>query len=213
MKKIYFIPGLGADKRVFNFLDLSFCEPIFIDWIKPLKDETLPSYALRLFETIQDEESYVVGVSFGGMLTTEIAKKHPLVKAIIISSAKTYLEIPRYLRFWKSFPIYKWHSNRNKTFLGKFILNILGSKGEKQKQLQLQILADSDPAFTRWATDAILKWDNLISPPNVIHIHGTADKLLPYKYVKSDYTIMGGEHVMIMDKAEEISALLKKLIS
>jgi hypothetical protein len=48
LKKVYFISGLGADKRAFSFLDLSFCEPVFIEWIKPLKNETLQGYALRL---------------------------------------------------------------------------------------------------------------------------------------------------------------------
>jgi hypothetical protein len=48
MKKVYFISGLGADKRAFSFLDLSFCEPVFIDWIQPLKNELLPEYALDL---------------------------------------------------------------------------------------------------------------------------------------------------------------------
>lgn len=213
MQKVYFIPGLGADKRVFNFLDLSFCEPIFIEWIKPLDAETLSSYAQRLFETIKDEKAVIVGVSFGGMLATEMAKAHSDTKVIIISSAKTYLEIPSYLRFWRRFPLYKLHSEKNKSTLGKFILKILGSKGEEQKKLQLKILENSDPAFTRWATDAILNWHNLTIPKNIVHIHGTADRLLPYKYVKADYTIQDGEHVMIMDKAAEISALLKKLIS
>ena len=152
MQKVYFIPGLGADKRVFNFLDLSFCEPIFIDWIKPSVAETLTSYAQRLFETIQDEKACIVGVSFGGMLATEIAKVHPDTKVIIISSAKTFLEIPGYLRFWRRLPLYKLHSDKNKNTLGKFILKILGSRGEDQKKLQLKILENSDPAFTRWAT-------------------------------------------------------------
>ena len=74
MQKVYFIPGLGADKRVFNFLDLSFCEPIFIDWIKPSVAETLTSYAQRLFETIQDEKASIVGVSFGYFSSKHSAK-------------------------------------------------------------------------------------------------------------------------------------------
>ena len=56
-------------------------------------------------------------------------------------------------------------------------------------------------------------WFVIESPKNVIHIHGTADRLLPYRYVKADYIINNGEHVMIMDKGEEVSELLKKLIT
>lgn len=38
--KIYGISGLGADKRVFQFLTLNY-EFISIDWITPNKNETI----------------------------------------------------------------------------------------------------------------------------------------------------------------------------
>lgn len=213
MKKVYFIAGLGADSRAFSFLDLSFCNPQFIEWVTPEPNETLPSYAEKLFSCIKDEEAIIVGLSFGGMLATEIAKKHPDTKVIIVSSSKTHLEIPNYLRFWRHFPIYKFHSEKIKNSAGGFVLSILGAKGIEQKKLQLKIMKDSDAAFTRWAMDAIVNWKNTIIPENVIHIHGTADKLLPCRYVKADYTIKGGEHVMLMDRAEELSQLLKQIIT
>lgn len=161
---------------------------------------------------MNDEEAIIVGLSFGGMLATEMAIHHPRTKVIIVSSAKTYKELPFYLRMWRHLPVYKLHSQKNKILMGRFALNILGSKGEEQKKLQLQILTDSDPSFTRWATGAILNWKNTIVPKNVVHIHGTADKLLPYRFVKADYTVDGGEHVMLMDMHSTISALLKKIV-
>jgi len=173
MKKVYFIAGLGADSRAFSFLDLSFCNPQFIDWVTPGANETLPSYAEKLFSHINNEEATIVGLSFGGMLATEIAKRHPQTKVILISSSKTHSEIPNYLRFWRHFPIYKLHSDKLKNSAGGFVLSILGAKGLEQKKLQLEIMKDSDAAFTRWAMDAIVNWKNTIIPKNMIHIHGT----------------------------------------
>lgn len=213
MKKVYFISGLGADKRSFSFLDLSFCEPHFIEWVKPATGETLASYAEKLFTSIDGEQATIVGLSFGGMLATEIAKNHPRTKVIIISSAKTFGEIPRYLRVWQHLPVYKLHSGRFRDFAGPFVLSLLGSKGREQQKVQREILKDSDPVFLRWAMDVIVKWKNAIVPPNVTHIHGSADKLLPWRYVRDHYTIPGGEHVMIMDMHGEVSALLKQLIA
>lgn len=213
MKKVYFIAGLGADSRAFSFLDLSFCEPQFIEWVTPGVKETLASYAEKLFTCIKDEEAIIVGLSFGGMLATEIAKRYPRTKVIIISSSKTHLEIPNYLRFWRHFPIYKLHSKKIKNTAGGFVLSILGAKGVEQKKLQLQIMRDSDPGFTRWAMDAIVNWRNTIVPKNITHIHGTADKLLPYRYVKADYAIEGGEHVLVMDRPQEVCQLLKQIMS
>ena len=210
--KVFFISGLGADSRAFNFLNLSFCQPIFIEWPKHSKIDTLESYAQKIFKSINDEEAIIVGLSFGGMLATEIAKKHPKTKVILISSCKTYKEIPRYLRFWRYIPLYKLHSNRLKKISGLIPSAVLGVKGIEQKKIQRQILFDSDPAFTRWAIGAILHWKNTTVPQNLTHIHGTADNLLPYKYVQPHHTIHGGAHIMIMDKAREISDLLRKII-
>jgi pimeloyl-ACP methyl ester carboxylesterase len=214
MKKVYFIAGLGADRRAFTFLDLSFCEPVFVDWITPHLNETLGSYAQRLFATsIKDEEALIVGLSFGGMLATEIAKRYTKTTVIIISSAKTYKEIPGYLRMWRKFPVYNYFPTGRMKSSGKLILKILGAKGVEQRKLQHEIIQSSNPAFTKWAMHAIVCWDNTIVPTNVVHIHGSADRLLPYRYVQAHHTIANGEHVMVMDKASQVSELLKKLVS
>lgn len=212
MKKVYFISGLGADKRVFSFLDLSFCEPVFIDWITPETSESLQHYALRLRRSIPEEAPCIIGISFGGMLATEMAKADPLVKAIIIASNKTSDEFPSYLRTGSYFPIYKWTSA---SLAKNFMLRsawILGGKSKEAKDLLQQIIMDADILFVRWAIGAILQWKNKEVPANLIHLHGTADKLLPYRYVKADHTIEGGTHVMPLDDHEEVSALLRKLI-
>ena len=212
MTKVYFISGLGADKRVFSFLDLSFCEPIFIDWITPLKNESLKSYALRLRKNISEPHPIIVGISFGGMLVTEMAKNDSGIRGIIISSNKIHSEFPKRLRIAKYFPIYKWLPD---PILRRFILSmkgILGASGKDQKKLLGMILKDADMPFIKWAVHAILYWGNEEIPPNIIHIHGTADRLLPYSYVKANYTIPNGTHVIPMDHPKEMSALLRQLI-
>lgn len=71
--KLYGISGLGADKRVFQYLSLD-CEFIYIDWVVPLKNEPIKSYAMRLAEVINTDEAYgILGISFGGLVATEIS--------------------------------------------------------------------------------------------------------------------------------------------
>ena len=210
--KVYFISGLGANKRAFDFLDLSFCEPVFIEWIKPLPKETLEQYAIRLRAGISEPHPTIVGVSFGGMLATEMAKKDPSLKAIIISSNKIAAEFPAYLRIGKYLPLYKWIPSKIIKATGSVTKRFVGPIGVEEKKVFTQILNESNPDFTRWATGAILNWTNNEVPDNVIHIHGDADHLLPYKRVTCNHTIKGGSHLMIMDKAKELSLLLKKII-
>jgi len=213
MKKVYFISGLGADKRVFSFLDLSFCEPVFIDWITPLKKEPLERYARRLRDTIPEKDPAIVGISFGGMLAAEMAHADRNIKAVIIASNKSAGEFPRYLRASRYFPVYRWLPSgilKRSAYAFKWML---GRNEKQQKKIILDIIRDTDIHFVKWAVDAILHWDNKTMQGNIIHIHGTADRLLPYRLVKADYTIQGGAHVLPLDRHEEVSALLKKLLS
>ena len=146
------------------------------------------------------------------MLVTEMAKADPSITPIIISSNKTHHEFPAYLRMWKYLPVYKWVPPALIKFGSRYTKHILGPQGKLQKEAFNQIVQETDPAFTAWAVEAILHWHNTTVPENLIHIHGTGDRLLPFRFVQSHHTIQGGKHIMIMDKAEEISALLKKLI-
>ncbi|TDH27802.1 alpha/beta hydrolase [Segetibacter sp. 3557_3] len=210
--KVYFIAGLGANEKAFGFLDLSFCEPVFISWIKPHPRETLAEYAGRLREVITDTDPIIVGVSFGGMLVTEMAKLDKSIRGIIISSNKTSKEFPLYLRMWRYLPVYKWVPGSVIKLSGRVSRKLIGPVGKTQQATFMKILGDTDPRFTVWAIHAILTWNNLDVPTNVVHIHGSSDRLLPMRFVKPDHVISKGKHLMIMDRAEELSALLKKLV-
>lgn len=210
---VYFIAGLGANRRAFDYLDLSWCQPVFLDWIPQKKNESLRAYALRFRLKITEPNPVIVGVSFGGMLTTEMAKADRNVTAIIISSNKTHKEFPGYLRMWRHFPVYKWASPGLMKFSGRLTKDLIGPTGKMQKQTFLKILEETDPVFTAWAIDAILHWRNNVVPENLIHIHGTADRLLPFRFVQPHHVVKGGKHIMIMDKAAEVSKLLKMLLA
>lgn len=213
MKTIYCIPGLGADEKCFQYLDLSFANPIFINWIQPYKDETLHNYAMRLKqEFIYNDDAIIFGLSLGGMIAVELAKSFPCLKAIIISSAKTKNEIPFYWKMFQYVPVYKflpeWSVRKNSLLRNYF----LGARKKETKNYVKQVAEKADVIFYRWAINAILSWQNEITPPNVFHIHGTNDKLLPSKFIKADKLIANGGHLMILENAEEVSVLIKHLV-
>ena len=64
---VYFISGLGADRRAFERIQLP---PQFsvhhLDWIEPRKDESLNDYAMRLGEGIDTTKPFaLVGLIHG----------------------------------------------------------------------------------------------------------------------------------------------------
>ncbi len=213
MQTVYCISGLGADEKVFKFLDLSFVHPVFIHWITTLKNETLRDYALRLKKQfIAGENPVIIGLSLGGMIATEIVKDTPGAKAIIISGAKSKNELPSRMLMLRFIPLYKILPD---AFIKKSLRiqrYFLGARSKTARSYIRFALKNADTDFYKWAIGAIMKWDNKIIPSGIIHIHGTNDKLLPYKFVKADYTIKDGGHLMIIENADEISTLIKKLL-
>jgi len=210
---VFFLSGLGADRTVFQFLDYSTYKPIFLDWIPPKKNESLPNYALRLKEKFIPDNAIVIGLSFGGMLATEIAKKFPSSKAILISSSKTKSEFPPIYKTGKYLPVHHWSPYALQKWFMLQIKPMFGISSEKTRKVYEEVIRSSNPLFNRWAVDAILNWKNVEVPQNLVHIHGTQDKILPYKYVQCDYTINGGGHLMIMEQADVLSELIKNIIT
>ena len=74
------------------------------------------------------------------------------------------------------------------------------------------MLHKNSPSFIKWAMGAVLKWDNTTIPPNVYHIHGDKDNVLPSKRIKDATIVKGGTHIMIFDKAKQVNKWLKPLL-
>ncbi|MCH5600901.1 alpha/beta hydrolase [Niabella ginsengisoli] len=93
-RRIYCIPGFGADEKIFDNLKIENSELVFINWLKPLPRETYQAYVARMAEKITDENPIIIGVSFGGMVALEIDKNRPVKQIILISSVKNTNELP-----------------------------------------------------------------------------------------------------------------------
>jgi hypothetical protein len=209
MLDVYCISGMGVDERLFKNLKLNNCTIHHLKWITPLNNESLEDYAMRLSLNIDTSKPYALaGVSFGGMCAVEIAKRLNPVATFLISSCKKSSELPLLITFWKRFTLYKLMND--KLFIkGAMALRWrFGIKTREQSQQFYAMLNSNPPDYFSGAVHCILNWKNDIVPPRVIHIHGTADKVLPFRKVTADYIIEGGTHLMIVTKAREINEII-----
>ncbi|MFL5728064.1 MAG: alpha/beta fold hydrolase [Cytophagaceae bacterium] len=212
MKHIYFVSGLGADERVFDFLTLDeSVQKHFIQWLKPETGENIESYAQRLCQQVDQRKDFIlIGVSFGGMIAVEMARHISPSCIIIISSARHTNEISS---LYKLAGILKLHRIipgfllKSSNFISHYFF---GTETTEEKKLLQSILKDTDLYFLRWALGQIVCWKTKTSTPGLIKIHGTRDRIL--KYRQADYTIQNGGHLMIVNKAHEISGIINSLI-
>lgn len=209
---VYFISGLAADRRVFKYIQLpSVYKPVYLDWIKPTPKESLQSYALKLATAINKNERFIlVGLSLGGMIAAEIAKQYHPEQLILISSIPTHKHLPVYfkiigkLRVHKIVPV---------SFLksASIIKRFFTAETTADKMYLKQAIRESDPAFIKWAINAILQWKGTAAN-NYVHIHGTKDLLLPCKYTAPTHFIKGGGHMMILTHGKEISEVMRQVL-
>jgi pimeloyl-ACP methyl ester carboxylesterase len=209
---IYIFSGLGADQRVFQKLDFTGLTITFIHWVIPQESETIENYATRLLNQIETTKPTLIGLSFGGIMAVEVAKQIDTEKVILISSAKTKTEIPFYYRLAGQFKI---HRLLPTALLKKsnFISNwFFGVSSTFDKELLKTILKETDSTFLTWAIDKIVGWTNQTELKNLKHIHGTADRILPIRFVNSDFKVNDGGHFMTLNKANEVTKLIREIV-
>ena len=210
MKELYLLSGLGANKRVFDFIDLPGFKLNHVEWIEPLDNESIEGYANRLLAQIPDKRPILIGLSFGGMLAIEIGKIIETEKIILISSAKTVNDIPVSFRTIGKSKIHKIIPPRLLKSVNPFTYWFFGTKTKKEKELLATILRETDEVFLKWAINKIACWQNVTTLNNVTHIHGTNDKILPL--TSADYKISNGGHLMILNKGNELSRIILEIL-
>ena len=213
-KRIYCISGLGADQRVFSELKFKGYQLVYLDWLPPNKRESLADYAQRLAANIEDQEPILIGLSFGGMVATEIAKQIEVKKAILISTIKITPENPWYFRAFSWLPIHRLIPFKSLLWLVYWLINWFFSlETTEERKLLKAILIDTDAKFLKWAINQAILWQNEIIPDNIYHIHGTGDRIFPLTFVEPDITIDKGGHFMIMNRANKISQIIDELLN
>ena len=206
---IYLIAGQGADWRSFQYIDLQDYDTIILPHKIPIKNETLPEYALRMSAGIDTTQEFsLIGVSFGGMICTEISKFLKPRKVIIISSAKGKQEFPFKYRFLGKVRLYKLFSGNFFKNSAQIARPIFEPVSRKNKDLFWSMINDKNPKFMKRSIHCIMTWDNTEIPREIIHIHGTNDHTIPYKNIHDPVTIVDGSHMMIVFRAEEISKII-----
>lgn len=204
-KQIYCISGLGADEKIFSNLNINGYELNYIPWIRPHKKEKIDSYAKRMGEYIKTDAAVLIGVSFGGMIGIEIAKQIQLEKLIIISSIKSKGEMPRWMKAAGKLKLDKILPTSLHKYTEKIGNKRLGVSTKEEKEMVRSYRKNADLVFADWAISQIVNWKNAWQPENIIHIHGDKDKIFPVKKIHPTCVIKDGTHMMIYNRAKEIS--------
>lgn len=214
-KQIYFIPGLAANSLIFEKINLpnDLFEVHFIEWKEPLENESLSNYSERIIQEIHHKNPILIGVSFGGIIAQEIAKKIKTEKIIIISSVKKPEEYPFLYKIAKKLKLYIFPIETILNCIFNTYKKTVTSKNKKEKlKLYDKYLSIRSNNYLNWGIKTVLNWENKNPLNNIIHIHGTKDEIFPAKNIKNAILLPQANHALILTRYKWLNENLPTLI-
>ena len=213
--RLYCLPGLGIDHRIYDRCDFGRVDVVKLDW--PLLDRgsTLRDYARVLAKEVNTAEPHMlVGISMGGMVAQEMAGITRPVKVIIISSWKGPQEMPRLIRWMRPLRVEVlltgWMMRRCVPVI-RFMRAKLGME-TAQSTAHVSMMMERWPAEQiRVMVRAVLRWEGA-RVKELVHIHGDRDALMPIRHIRDPIVIHGGTHIMAYTCADEVSRTVREAI-
>lgn len=206
---VHFLPGMGADARLWQDYHHLAPKGAFHDWPKPSSFSIdIETYADELIEQSGIKESdIVIGASMGGMLAAEIQRQMPRIAVIQVSSCTHPLQLSRIVRrlapMIRYAPLKLAASFPNALLPGRIL------------RLAHDMYRKNDPEFIRWSCRILVDWRGLDHPGNLHRILGNRDHLFPLSKQTPDAVITGGSHLMTLTHprlvCEAIAARLSQL--
>jgi pimeloyl-ACP methyl ester carboxylesterase len=211
---IYLLPGLGADHRLFDGLSIPGHRFVYINLPIPRSDESMASYAMEISKQIDTSEKFVViGVSLGGMIACELATILNPHKVVLISSARCNREIPNLYKLQARTGIVRVIPAWLLKYSAILLQGLYEPDGWKVRKIFRSMFRVKSAIYFKRTVNLIVNWDRTEINPDIIHIHGTGDRTLPFSLVKPHHVIEGGSHIMVYTRAKEINQILGQVLA
>lgn len=211
---VYFISGMCYNCKVFDKLRLpKGYKKVYIEWFIPKPDQSLSDYAHTMAEAIDTSHPFIlIGYSFGAVIMQEMTLFLKPEKCVIISSFKSKKEIP--LLFQAVRKVNLMELVPKKIFSSSdFITNAFNYLVYNASNAELaDYMTYTDPVYIKWAVGQITRWSPDNKSAHLFHIHGTSDQIFPYDRLEEVFPVEGGDHLMVLKKAETISSLLDSIL-
>lgn len=211
---VYLMPGMAANPSIFEYIKLpeERYQIHLLEWQIPHEKESLQDYARRMCNFIKHDQIVLLGVSFGGILVQEMSHFLKLKKLFVVSSVKSYHELPKRMKIMKYTKAYKILPTGLASKIDLLAQYSLGQKVNKRVDLYKKYMSVSDKVYLDWAIEQVLLWKQEKPHPDAIYIHGDKDGVFPHSCVGNCLVIKGGTHIMIINKFKWFNENLPQLI-
>src|SRR5690625_1917829 len=195
---VYCMPGMAATPLIFEHINLPAKEYKihWLSWIKPKKKEPIEAYAQRLTKSIHHHNVVLIGSSLGGLIVQEMQKFIKVKRIILISTIKTWYELPASMKWAQKTRFYKVLPTGLAKHYKKLKTLPLGKRFKKRLEVYERYIGVYDKPYLKWAIAEILNWERKVPLSKAVHIHGDKDHVFPIKNIKDCFVVPGGTHIM-----------------
>ncbi len=220
MGRLYLLPGLGANQKIFHYQKQWMNSIVVPDWLEPLKDESLSHYALRWSKSFDFQSGDSIGgMSFGGQVALELARHLPFERVFLISANRRYQEISSLFKFQTRLLQNMPESVVRLGLKSIALPQLMDKENLKPQEVEWleEMISNMDFSFFKWACLATSLWDYEYDPSEFnmpIHqIRGELDSIIQHSKVDESYIISGAHHLINYTHAVELNQWLSQKIT
>lgn len=212
---LYFVHGQGSDSRIFDSLKFnSDYKKVYLKYDTLASQKDMQSFAVQLINQIDTNETFVlIGVSLGGMISSELLNHIKPEKCILIASAKCARELPIRYRIQNKVPVYKLFSGHT---LKNGALNLQSKIEPESKRFKStfdNMLINKSEDYYKNSVSMIMSWDKKDYQLGIYHIHGDNDHTIPLRNISNPYAVIkGGSHMITLTHHAEVSYYLNEIL-
>ncbi|HAK70723.1 MAG TPA: hypothetical protein DCM15_05045 [Cryomorphaceae bacterium] len=211
--RVWVLPGMGADSRIFRSLKFPW-SATFLEWLDPKDGETISSYADRLLNghDIADND-LIFGYSFGGIVAQDWASRNKVQRVVLLNSLHHKSTVRPFFRLLSLTGILRW-APKNSVIKFIFFLARLHSKPTSQLDLTIEMMEQFDDRYYRWVLKQILSWNHPTPLCPIDVIQGEVDPVFLHSTYeeKRTWTLKDAAHLSFQTHGQEISYLLKEYV-
>jgi pimeloyl-ACP methyl ester carboxylesterase len=204
--KTYFFPGLGADRSLEPYHRIPGLEIEWVNW--PSKIST--NWELFL-QNLQRENniqggSLFIGISFGGLVATQLAKVKKPSAVILVGSLIDSIAVSTLFRFikWVVPVIPSFVFNLN--WAPRWVISYFFGIQQKPHLVHFyRMVRGYSPHQAKALIQLALSAPPIEIKPAIYSIHGKKDRILPYKKAQPGYQVEEGGHLLSMTHSSEIN--------
>jgi pimeloyl-ACP methyl ester carboxylesterase len=217
------LPGLGSDGRIGHAQRSLPYNVITPDYILPLRNEELPSYAKRMLDSLMEQKIIdlnvpivLAGISMGGALAQEMSRLIEARAIVLLGSLRRGSELrPLIYQYGKHLISFVplWAHDVS--------IRIVPMAMERISNISNQDIALSEIMYRelpkeifRTGLRMLARWQGCSITAPLFRVHGEFDHIIPLERIKGvDLVVPGARHLVAVSNPEIVNPAIEKFLN